>query len=186
MAALQKKEEMSRNTSNHYNNGSTAPSVQTWEYPDAYPETLPKKPPQAKPGQSKAEIKQKALYHIRFLLTAVAVCTCCITMMIFNSTIVESRRNINSLNSDLRDIKLQNSTLKADISEQLDLKYIEKLAVEKLNMAKPNKYQIVYIDVPKSNYTIQHDKTKPEDSNKENTLLVSIKALMNGIFSRKW
>jgi cell division protein FtsL len=161
-----------------------APSIEQWDYPERYTENLPRKPLQDKPSQDRSEIRQKALYHIRFLFTAIIVCACCITMMICNATIVEKRRAIKSLSTQLREAKMHNTELKADISEKLDLKYIEKVAIEKLNMSKPNKYQIVYIDVPKSNYTVQYNTDKSSEAAQGNKVLLSIKALMNGILKK--
>lgn len=177
MAKVSRNKKMNTNAYRYYDAGNLARFIQTWEYTEQVPNTYV----QPKPIIDKNELKQKALYHIRFLLTAIVVCACCITMMIFNSTIVEKRRNIKTLNAQLRQMKQENLSLQADISEQLDLKYIEKVATEKLKMAKPNKYQIVYIDVPKSNYTIQYSTQDSAEAVSDNKLFLSIKVLMNRI-----
>ena len=40
---------------------------------------------------------------------------------------------------------------------QLDMDYIRTEATERLGMSEPQSYQVVYIDVPKQSYTVQHN-----------------------------
>lgn len=153
-------------SSKYYNMGSAAPLVQPAEYPNT---NRPRVKPQ-KHHKTKEEIQierqqifERALYHMKFLLTSVVVLSCCIAMMMFNATILEKQRNINVLNSQLKELKDKNLSLEATVSESLNLEYIEKEASERLGMGKPTKPQIVYIDVPKSDYTVQYDvEIKPQ------------------------
>ena len=46
---------------------------------------------------------------------------------------------------------------KAELTEQLDMDYIRTEATERLGMSEPQSYQVVYIDVPKQSYTVQHN-----------------------------
>ena len=60
-------------------------------------------------------------------------------------------------------IRLQNENtqLSFNILEAMDLKTIRDTAEEKLEMHKPDKSQVIYINVPKSDITIVSEK-KPE------------------------
>lgn len=151
--------------SKYYNTGSAAPLVQP-EYPNTYkPKTKPKRQHKTKEEIQieKQQIFEKALYHLKFLFTSVVILSCCIAMMMFNATILEKKRDINILNSQLKELKDKNLSLEATVSESLNLEYIEKEARERLGMGKPTKPQIVYIDVPKSDYTVQYDvEIKPQ------------------------
>ena len=57
---------------------------------------------------------------------------------------------------ELATLKSQNAILEAELAEQIDLEYIKQEAINRLGMAEPQPYQIVYIDVPKDSYTIQY------------------------------
>ncbi len=57
---------------------------------------------------------------------------------------------------ELATLKSQNAILEAELAEQVDLEYIKQEAINRLGMAEPQPYQIVYIDVPKDSYTIQY------------------------------
>jgi len=147
--------------SKYYNTGSAAPLVQPSQYPVSKPKVKPKKQHKAKTKEEiqleRQQILERASYHLKFFLTAIVILSGCITMMMFNSNILEKKRNVRSLTSQLKELKDKNLGLEATISESLDLDYIEKEARERLGMSKPTEPQIVYIDVPKSDYTVQYD-----------------------------
>ena len=48
-------------------------------------------------------------------------------------------------------------SLRREKSKLEDLKYIKQEATERLGMSEPQPYQVVYINVPKQSYTVQHD-----------------------------
>lgn len=172
-------------SSKYYTSGSTAPLVHPWEYPDIdKPQVLPKKHPKPQnPDREKnrAYLKEKSLYHLKFLFTSAIVLICCILMIMINATILEKQDSITNLNSKLKSLEEKNLILEADISEQINLQYIEKEAKERLKMDKPAKHQIVYIDVPKSNYTIQYDVTNSPEIAKTG-LINSLKNFILQIF----
>lgn len=176
-------------SSKYYTSGSTAPSVQPWEYPDTNkpqisPKSLPQKHPKTQDKEkTKQYLKEKAIYHLKFLFTSTIILICCIVMIMINATILERQKSIKTLNSKLKTLEEKNLILESDISEQIDLKYIEKEAKERLKMDKPAKHQIVYIDVPKSNYTIQYNTNTSNSSETEETGLInSFKNLILQIF----
>lgn len=169
-----KNERLKGNSYKYYNMGSAAPSIDPLEYPNYEPKVFPKRRPkpkidkdkQKRKEQNREQIKQRALYNVKFLFTSVVVLLCCILIIAFNSIIAETNKGIKELTVNLNELKEKNSTLQAEISGQIDLKSIEKIATEKLLMSKPAKHQIVYIDVPKSNYTVQNDmKSLSKESN---------------------
>lgn len=68
--------------------------------------------------------------------------------------------------SELADLKAGNAILEAELTEKLDMDFIKEEAIKRLGMAEPQPYQIVYIDVPKQSYTVQHadDEAEQEPS----------------------
>lgn len=167
-------------SSKYYNAGSAAPSVQPTQYPIHQPKVKPQKHHHTRTKEEiqleKQQILERAFYHLKFFLTSIIVLVCCISMMMFNSSILEKKRSIQSLNSQLKQLKDKNLSLEATISESLDLEYIEKEARERLGMGKPTNPQIVYIDVPKSDYTVQYN---VEEKQQKKGLLDSIKSFIS-------
>lgn len=176
---------MKMETSQYYNMGSAVPVIEPNQYPNVYePKVSPRKrhvKTKAERLKEKQQIMEMARYHLKFLFTASVIFAGCIVMMMFNATITEKQENIKQLNYQLNTLKEENLSLEADISAQLDLKYIEKEATERLGMSKPADYQIVYIDVPKSNYTVQYD-VETEIDNKG--LLDAFKEFVLGLINR--
>ena len=48
-------------------------------------------------------------------------------------------------------------SLRREKSKLVDMDYIKQEATERLGMSEPQPYQVVYINVPKQSYTVQHD-----------------------------
>lgn len=92
--------------------------------------------------------------------------TLAISIFMFVGTValIASKVQVDSVGVDIRrtreelkSLREQNAILTAERMEEIDLEYIKKEATERLNMSEPQPYQIVYIDVPKQSYTIQHN-----------------------------
>ena len=73
--------------------------------------------------------------------------------------------------SELENLKSSNAILEAELTEQLDMDFIRTEATERLGMNEPQSYQVVYIDVPKQSYTVQHN---ADDAADEVSLLTRI------------
>lgn len=176
------KRNLNQNASKYYSAGSAAPSVAPVEYPNPNidePRVSPRRKPRPRQDpQRKEAIKNKALYYVKFLVTSVIILTGCITVVMFDSIIYEKQNNIRTLERELKSLQDENLGLQTNISEQVDLKNIEKEA-RRLGMGKPAKYQIVYIDVPKSSYTVQYEDEIVAEST---SFLDSIKSFVKSFF----
>lgn len=82
-----------------------------------------------------------------------AVVMALVTQVMIKGIEVDIRQDMQTLEI----IKQQNTALELDMMETMDITYIKEEAKERFNMAEPQAYQIVTIDVPKQSYTIQHD-----------------------------
>lgn len=60
---------------------------------------------------------------------------------------------MDELNGQLSQITEYNRYLEIELSKNLDLEYIENVAINKLGMQKPAPHQIIYISVPKESYS---------------------------------
>ena len=73
--------------------------------------------------------------------------------------------------SELENLKSANAILEAELTEQLDMDFIRTEATERLGMSEPQSYQVVYIDVPKQSYTVQHN---ADDAANEASVLAKV------------
>lgn len=90
----------------------------------------------------------------------------CIIFMGTNVIVHNAEVSLRRQKSELEDLKSVNAILETELIEQLDMDYIRQEAKERLGMSEPQSYQVVYIDVPKQSYTVQHaaDDTAQERS----------------------
>lgn len=68
--------------------------------------------------------------------------------------ITEINYKVTNMETEYNNLRNENSRLKVSIEKRLDLTQIREIAENKLGMQKPDKYQIVYLNVPKSDFTV--------------------------------
>jgi len=83
-----------------------------------------------------------------------------LTLLFSFASTTAKREEMNNLISDLKQLTETNSNLQSELQKNIDLDEIAKVASTKLGMQKPASHQIVYINVPKQNYTVQYDTTE--------------------------
>ncbi|HHV98115.1 MAG TPA: cell division protein FtsL [Clostridiaceae bacterium] len=110
--------------------------------------------------RNNAKIKWKAVFGI------LVVFSLCLVLMYRYALITEMSLTAIRSEKEYNEIKNKNSRLRVEIEKQTDINTIMKIAEEKLNMQKPEKNQIVYIYVPKNDYTVVSE----DYENKEETL----------------
>ncbi|MCD8091275.1 MAG: septum formation initiator family protein [Clostridiales bacterium] len=71
--------------------------------------------------------------------------------------------DIAALQSELNELKEDNYYLENEFDNNLNLEYIEEVAINKLGMQKPSSYQIKYISVPKQSYTILYNTDEEQE-----------------------
>lgn len=72
------------------------------------------------------------------------------------SSVTEMRYDITQLKAELNTIQNENIVLASEISDTINLDYIEDRAVNVLGMSEPQGYQIKTISVPEQSYTVQY------------------------------
>lgn len=108
------------------------------------------------------------IYALKIFLSVSIIFLGCMGWMSMHATLTKERIALRGYREELATLKNENSLMLAEISEQMDLDTVKKMAQTKLGMAKPQEYQLVYIDVPKQSYTIEYEQQKiqTEDSGK--------------------
>ena len=93
-----------------------------------------------------------ALIAVMLLMAALAIVFLCLYGYNYKLS-----SEISELQTQLNELKEDNYYLESDFENNLNLDYIEEVAVNRLGMQKPSAYQIKYINVPKQSYTILYD-----------------------------
>jgi len=69
------------------------------------------------------------------------------------SMINEENRNIYKLKTELTNLNKENTQIQVSLNRKVDLEQIEKDAIQKLGMQYPDKNQIIYVQIPKTDFT---------------------------------
>lgn len=105
----------------------------------------------------RAEARLNAKQLVMLAASAVIFCAGCIVSIIGVSSVAEMRYSIQQLRNDLSTIQNENIVLSSEISDTINLEYIEDRAINELGMTEPQSYQIRTITVPEQSYTVQYD-----------------------------
>ncbi|MDP4092725.1 MAG: cell division protein FtsL [Bacillota bacterium] len=106
-----------------------------------------KRPSVKKHYRTNNKARTKAIFFTLALFAA------CFAIMIRYSIITEMNYQVSSVNQKYEDIKSKNSVLKVDIERATDLNRIREIAETRLGMQKPDKFQVVYVNIPKQDFT---------------------------------
>ena len=84
------------------------------------------------------------------------VCLCafavCLSILFTNAMIIEKASAVNDMQNQLNMLTEENNHAKLEIEKNLDLKKIEDIAINELGMKRPDKYQVVYVNVEQTDY----------------------------------
>ena len=121
---------------------------------------------------AKEEARENRINSIKVFAVALVMFVGCIAFMGMNVAVDNAEVSLRKQKNELDNLKSANAILEAEMAEQLDIDYIRQEATERLGMSEPQSYQVVYIDVPKQSYTVQHN---ADDAVEEETLLDKVK-----------
>lgn len=98
----------------------------------------------------------KAKFSFQTILTILIVFIGILGIVTSITIVISKRLEIVRLNKEYKEVQEINTTLKSQISQNIDLKEIERIATSKLGMTTPKPHQIIYITIPKQNYGVMH------------------------------
>jgi len=102
--------------------------------------------------KAKARVKRAQL-HKTVSICAVMLALCAGFMISRNVAVYESRKEVESLQKELNQLKEYSSQKAFELDQNLDLELIEETAKKKLGMTRPEKYQIVYVNIKQDDVT---------------------------------
>lgn len=155
MAARQyrSRDELKRGNS-YYTYGNVAYELQPDYTPHPLYEEKRRKEEEAK--EAKAEARERRVSTAKMILTVLVLFAGCIAFMGMHVIVASEEISLRKQKGELAELKAANAILEAEITEKLDMDFIKEEAIKRLGMSEPQPYQIVYIDVPRQSYTVQH------------------------------
>jgi cell division protein FtsL len=148
---------------NNYVYGTSAKEIQY----DVYKENKVLK--EKKKYRSNRFKKIKIIFLILLLFQASFI------VMYRYALITDLNFKICKLEKEYESIKDDNTRLKIMVEKNTDLSKIRVVAEEKINMQKPDKYQVVHIRIPKNNFTVISEAYKDKEKNDSLTVLLLAK-----------
>lgn len=132
-----------------------------------------------KAKKNKIQIVNEVTVHSAKIYIPLAMVFVFAVLVVFsNAMTIEQKATISQLKDELKQIEDNNRYIETELTKNIDLKEVEKQAVQRLGMQKPANYQIVYIDVPKQSYTSKYENKSNElNQNKLESLKESIKKI---------
>ncbi len=108
----------------------------------------------AQKRENKAKVKAQKASLYRAILICMSICAICAGFMISkNVEAYESRKNLEKLQKELNGLKEYSSQKAFELDKSIDREAIEHEARTRLNMVKPEKYQMVYVNVKQDDVT---------------------------------
>ncbi|MGI6622372.1 MAG: hypothetical protein GX227_09780 [Clostridiaceae bacterium] len=139
---------MDRNNSYIY--GSVAPKLPGRTGRPAEQQRIEKKVSK----QTRSYPKSSSVPKTRMVFALMFVTAICFVILYRFSVITELNSRMGKLTAEYNQLRDENRMLKVDIETSIDLDHVKHIAETKLNMHKPDKYQLVLVSVPKSNYSV--------------------------------
>ena len=111
---------------------------------------------QERKQQSKVKAKAKAKtanLHKTISICAIMLALCAGFMISRNVAVYEKRNEARMLQKELNELKEYSSQKAFELEQSIDLEEIERWAREEKNMTRPEKYQIVYVNIKQDDVT---------------------------------
>ncbi|MBR2476888.1 MAG: cell division protein FtsL [Clostridia bacterium] len=94
-----------------------------------------------------AFMKRVRAFSVFFCIFAIAI-----GLLVTNAIIIEKTSTLNDMQTQLTELREENKKKTIDIESNLDHKRIEDIAINELGMKRPDKYQVVYVNVEQNDY----------------------------------
>lgn len=139
-----------------YVHGTSARKIQYSQY-DVYEKNQVLK--------EKKKYRSNRFIKIKVVLSVLLVSFVGFTAIYRYALITDLNYKISKLKTEHKNLVNDNLRLRIAIEKNTDLAEIKSVAENRLGMQKPDKYQIVYIRVPKDNFTVASDTYKYKEEN---------------------
>ena len=156
MAAERYRNQNRMHTGSYYTYGNVAYELQLDYNPYRFREEEEERR-KAEERLAKEEARENRISSVKMLGVALVLFLGCLAFMGMHVVVDNAEVSLRRQKAELESLKSANAILEAELTEQLDMDFIRTEATERLGMSEPQSYQVVYIDVPKQSYTVQHN-----------------------------
>lgn len=104
--------------------------------------------------KEKKRYKNNRKVKLKLVLSILVVLFAGLTVMYRFAVITQLSNHINKSEKIYNELRNENSILKVQVETETDLNEIKEIAETRLGMQKPDKSQVVYIKVPRDDYTV--------------------------------
>lgn len=111
---------------------------------------------------SRSNRKELFMKRVRAFSVFFGIFAIAIGSLVTNAIIIEKSSTLNEMQAQLTELREENKKKTIDIESNLDHKRIEDIAINELGMKRPDKYQVVYVNVEQNDYA--EVMQKPEQS----------------------
>ena len=156
MAAERYRNQNRMHTGSYYTYGNVAYELQ----PDYNPYRFREEEEERRKAEERLEreeARENRISSVKMLGVALVLFLGCLAFMGMHVVVDNAEVSLRRQKAELESLKSANAILEAELTEQLDMDFIRTEATERLGMSEPQSYQVVYIDVPKQSYTVQHN-----------------------------
>jgi len=123
--------------------------------------------------KEKKKYRANRLIKVKMVVGILLLFSLGLIVMYRYALIAEINFKISSKEKQYEELKNENSRLKVAIENETNLSKITQVAQNELGMQKPDKYQIVYIEVPKTSFTVTSEQYK-DNAGKASTFLAEL------------
>jgi cell division protein FtsL len=114
----------------------------------------------------------------RIVFTLLLIFAGALSLALTYALITEARHQISVTRTLIQEQRDANTALRAQLTEKYTLSEIERIAVERLGMIKPDPSQIITVYVPKQNYSELSSTPEPEDESVWQTVVAFFQNLI--------
>ncbi len=124
--------------------------------------------------KAKKRYKSNRKVKLKMVVAIIAVLTAGLVVMCRYAIITKVNYDFIQKEKEYQEIRNENSLLKVQIESKTDLNEVREVAENRLGMQMPDKSQIIYINVPRSDYTVMmtpRTQANSDDSSITETLI---------------
>ena len=118
--------------------------------------------------------KKSNIPKAKLVFALLFVASVCFVILYRFCVITELNSRMGALNEQYNRLRDENRMLNVEIETSIDLNRIKEIAETKLNMHTPERYQMVLVSVPKSNYSVVLDYDYIDNTTQKSSLMEKI------------
>jgi cell division protein FtsL len=100
----------------------------------------------------KSKTKVKKISKLKMILSVLICFSIAFGIMLRYVAITEANNKVSSYKRQLSQLQRANEQMQVELDRSIDLKKVEEIAKSKLGMRRPEKYQMVYVELKKNDY----------------------------------